>query len=95
MCPQGFRRTPHRRGQWMSCVCLRAARYAHVYVTSESGRSPIELFDWIVLDTAENFHQSPEERGFIIDQALRAGYRLVEREHDIVVYARPLLWPAS
>jgi hypothetical protein len=52
------------------------------------GRSPIDLFDWIVLDTAENFYQSPAQRAFIVEQARRAGYRLVRRDHGILVYAR-------
>ena len=53
------------------------------------GRSAIELFDWIVLDTAENFYQSDKERAFIVEKARQAGYPLVWQAHDIEVYARP------
>jgi hypothetical protein len=51
------------------------------------GRSPIELFDRIVLDTGERFHQSPEQIAFVIDHARRAGYRLVAQHGEIAVYA--------
>jgi len=52
------------------------------------GRSPIELFDWIVIDTAEHFYQSPAQCALIVEQARRAGYRLVGWDHGILVYAR-------
>jgi len=55
--------------------------------TGPSG-SPIELFDWIVIDTAENFYQSPDQRKFIVEQVRRAGYHLVGRDHGVLVYAR-------
>jgi uncharacterized membrane protein len=55
------------------------------------GRSPIELFDWVVLDAKERFYQSPEELRFVINAAKRAGYRLVESGHGILVYSRPSL----
>jgi hypothetical protein len=54
-----------------------------------SGRSPIELFDWIVLDTQERFYQTPEELRFVIDAADRARYRLVRSDSGILVFARP------
>lgn len=54
-----------------------------------SGRSPIELFDWIVLDTKERFQQSEEDMWFLVDEARRAGYRLVQSSHGILVIARP------
>jgi uncharacterized membrane protein len=54
-----------------------------------SGRSAIELFDWVILDTNERFYQSSEELQFIIDGARRARYRLVQSDHGILVWARP------
>jgi hypothetical protein len=73
----------------LDTVAQARERWKQFEAEAGPGRSPIELFDWIVLDTAENFHQSPAERGFIVDQARRAGYRVLVQEHDIVVYARP------
>ncbi len=55
------------------------------------GRSAIELFDWIVIDTAENLYQSDQERAFIMAKARQAGYALIWQGHDIEVYARPAL----
>ena len=52
-------------------------------------RSPIELFDWVVLDTMERFQQSGEELEFVAEEARRAGYRVVESGRGIVVMARP------
>jgi uncharacterized membrane protein len=53
------------------------------------GRSPIELFDWVVLDTMERFQQSGEELEFVAEEARRAGYRVVQSGRGIVVMARP------
>ena len=33
-----------------------------------------ELFDWVAIDTGENFYQSDADREFIIENARRAGY---------------------
>lgn len=57
------------------------------------GRSPIELFDWIVIDAAENFYQSQAQRAFILEEAQRAGYRLIEQDRGILVYGRPPISP--
>jgi uncharacterized membrane protein len=56
-------------------------------------RSPIELFDWVVLDSEEQFYQSPDELDFVRNAAKRAGYLLVESEHGVCVFGRPLLAP--
>jgi uncharacterized membrane protein len=53
------------------------------------GRSPIELFDWVVLDTEERFYQTPKELRFVIDAAKRARYRLTESDRGILIFARP------
>jgi hypothetical protein len=58
------------------------------------GRSPIELFDWIVIDTAENFYQSPDQCEFIVEHARRAGYRLIGWDRGILVYLRPPVAPS-
>jgi hypothetical protein len=55
------------------------------------GRSAIELFDWVVLDNNEQFYQSPEELRWVNDQAVRAGYRVVQSDRGIVVLARPFV----
>jgi hypothetical protein len=56
-------------------------------------RSPIELFDWVVLDHNEQLYQSPEELRWVNDRAVHAGYRLVQSDHGIVVLARPAKLP--
>ena len=53
------------------------------------GRSAIELFDWVALDTHEQFYQSPEELRWIRDEAVKAGYRVLQSDRGIVVLARP------
>jgi hypothetical protein len=52
------------------------------------GRSPIELFDWVVLDTREQFCQSPEDIQFLAGEARAAGYELVQQDLGILVFAR-------
>ncbi len=53
------------------------------------GRSGVEVFDWIVLDTNEQFQQSSEKMQFFIREAERAGFH-VERSRDgVVVFAKP------
>ena len=53
------------------------------------GRSGVEVFDWIVLDTYEVFQQSSESMQFIAVQAQRVGYRQVPTGDGILVFARP------
>ena len=52
------------------------------------GRSGIELFDWIVVDTYEQFQQSAEDTQFILDEAERAGYGLVDSRRGVMVFRR-------
>jgi len=51
-------------------------------------RSPIELFDWVVLDTREQFCQSPEDIQFLAGEARAAGYELVQQDLGILVFAK-------
>lgn len=53
------------------------------------GRSAVELFDWVVLDLRERFYQSEEDMQFVAAAAAQAGFRLVQSEHDILVYRAP------
>ncbi len=52
------------------------------------GRSAIELFDWIVIDTYEHFQQSEEDITFVLEEAKRAGYQLVDARRGVVVLRR-------
>lgn len=52
-------------------------------------RSPIELFDYVVLDTAETFYQSREQCQSLIDEARQAGYNTILQERDILILRRP------
>jgi hypothetical protein len=54
-----------------------------------SGRSPIEVFDWVVLDRYEQFQQSSDRTLFWIDQARQAGYETVVDEDGLIVLRRP------
>jgi len=51
------------------------------------GRSPIELFDYIVIDSAEGFYQSPQQCSFIVDEARKAGYRVWVNDRGILLLA--------
>jgi uncharacterized membrane protein len=75
-----------RRIDTVGQVCARRKDLAE-----EAGpnRSPIELFDWVVLDTNERFFQSLEELRWVIDCARRARYQCVQSERGILVLARP------
>lgn len=53
------------------------------------GKSPIEVFDWVLLDTQEQFQQSPELMEQAIREARRVGYRTVRNEDGVVLLARP------
>ena len=52
------------------------------------GRSGIELFEWIVVDTYEFFQQSAEDTEFILGEAERAGYRLISSSRGVLVLRR-------
>jgi hypothetical protein len=64
-------------------------RWAAFEEEAGPGRSWIELFDWVVLDTYERFQQSEEDIRFVLDEAQRAGYRTVQDRHGVVILARP------
>ena len=74
---KGIGRSGHRsdrcRTCWPSAGSIPSGRLAAVGRLLQEevgpGRSPIELFDWVVLDTNERFYQSPEELQFVIDAA--------------------------
>ena len=53
------------------------------------GRSPLEVFDWIVLDTYEQFQQSPERTARVREEAHRIGYREVQNRDGLIVFQRP------
>jgi len=52
--------------------------------------SPIEVFDWIVLDRYEQFQQSIGRTHQIIDEARRAGYRETYDQDGLIVFQRPV-----
>ena len=51
--------------------------------------APIEIFDWIVLDKLEVFQQNREQMRRIREEAIKAEYKIVLNENEIVVFARP------
>ena len=52
------------------------------------GRSGVEVFDWIVLDTYERFQQSADRIELIIQEAKRAGFRVERSSYGILVLAK-------
>ena len=64
-------------------------RWAAFEQEAGPGHSGIELFDWVVIDTYEQFFQSPKNMEFILDQAKSADYHIVEARLGVVVLARP------
>jgi uncharacterized membrane protein len=63
-------------------------RWDDLCVEAGPGRSGVEVFDWILLDTCEVFQQSPEDMDFIIQQARRAGYAEMHAGDGILLFAR-------
>ena len=49
------------------------------------GRSGVEVFDWIVLDTYEQFQQSADRMQFFAQEAERAGFRKERFTHGVLV----------
>jgi uncharacterized membrane protein len=60
-------------------------------LTREMGptRSPIEAFDWVVLDRYERFQQSSDRIQILWDAARDAGYRTTLDEDGLIVLRRP------
>lgn len=52
------------------------------------GHNPIELFNWILIDTYERFQQSEQNIDFILKEAKLAGFRLVEAQRGVIVLNR-------
>ena len=65
------------------------ARWAAFETEAGPGRSGIELFQWVVVDKYERFQQSSEDIQFVLNEAEKAGYRLVDSRHGILVLRRP------
>ena len=53
------------------------------------GRSGVEVFDCVVLDTYESFQQSTEKMQFIVAEAAGAGYKAIPAGDGILVLYRP------
>ena len=50
--------------------------------------NPIELFNWILIDTYERFQQSQQNIDFILNEAKLAGFQLVEAQRGVIVLNR-------
>ena len=64
-------------------------RWEQLATEAGAGRSPVEVFDWIVFDTLESFQQTKEEMQRIHREALERGYETVLNEQNILVLRRP------
>lgn len=65
----------------------RVFRWGALCKEAGEGRSGVEVFDWIVLDTYERFQQSKEKMDFFIREAEQAGFRVECFRHGILVLA--------
>jgi hypothetical protein len=54
-----------------------------------TGRSPIEAFDWVVVDRYEQFQQSLDRTHFLLEAARDAGYGTVLDKDGLIVLRRP------
>ncbi len=70
-------------------------RWEALRAEAGEGRSPIEIFDWVVLDRFEEFQQSLEHTKRIEEAAVKAGYHMVYRSNGVVVYQRPPAEPKA
>ena len=63
-------------------------RWEDLRVEAGDGRSGVEVFDFIVLDTHEGFQQSLEKMQFIAAQAEDCGYARLSSAEGILVFRR-------
>jgi hypothetical protein len=63
-------------------------RWEDLKVEAGPGRAPIEVFDFVVLDTWECFQQSPDKMKFIAEQATIAGYKQTLATDGILLFER-------
>lgn len=54
-----------------------------------TGQHPLLVFDWILLDTAEEFHQRRPDVARLIVEAKKAGFEWVLGRHDVLLLKRP------
>ncbi len=52
-------------------------------------RSPIEAFDWVILDRYERFQQSLDRTDLLLEAARQAGYRTELDQDGLIVLRRP------
>lgn len=64
-------------------------RWDALRLEAGDGRSPVEVFDWIVLDTCERFQQSLDKMEYVMAEARRVRYQEVAVQHGIFVFGRP------
>lgn len=73
----------------LESVEMAVTRWDALSAEAGAGRSAVELFDWIVLDTCEQFQQSEEKVQAVAAAAQRAGYQAVRSAEGIVVLKKP------
>jgi len=64
-------------------------RWKSLQAEAGAGRSAVEVFDWVVLDTRERFQQSEDKMETILAEARRVGYRQERSQDGILVLTRP------
>ena len=64
-------------------------RWEALQAEAGDGRSAVEVFDWIVLDTLEHFQQSWDKMETILKAASQAGYQPARFHDGILLLARP------
>ena len=79
----------HLSNKLMATLLIAAVRWAGLSQIAGEGRTAVELFDWILLDTLEQAHQTPDKVSRILSAAQTAGYRRVYDEQGLVLLQRP------
>jgi hypothetical protein len=75
--------------QYIETVDNVTVRWEALSQLAGEGHTPVELFDWILLDTLERAHQSPQKVERVVAAAKAAGYQVVYEGHDLLLLGKP------
>lgn len=63
-------------------------RWALLQAERDGPRQGLARFEWIVMDTCEQFQQQPADVNFILAESAAAGFRLEDRRHGVLLLRR-------
>ncbi len=73
----------------LECISEIEGRWSALEREAGHDKSPMDLFDWIIIDTREFFHQSPRLIGIVLDEAKEVGFQPVFQDRGIVLLRHP------